>query len=220
MSTKALVDNDILIKCACYSLLEDLWSDGSSVDDIGILGAARYVVVNHLMERGKIIDRSSAAASFERFLESVSELEPTEIELALASSIEEEAILADVDLDGGESQLCAVAIIRGDFLVVTGDKRAIRAAERLLDDVQDLAALSAKVVCFEQLIAGIVKRRGSTAARAKICAEPDADKTLAICFGCGHSRSTDSQSVSEGLVSYVHSLRAEAPTLLYPDDAL
>jgi hypothetical protein len=215
-----LVDNDVLIKCACYSLLDQIRPPVADCREMtGILGAAPFVVRSYLRKRGTINDRSSAQQCFESYLSTVVILEPTDQELELASTIEETATLLSLDLDGGESQLCAIAVSRISPLLLTGDKRAIKGAESLRREVAVLSSLRGRVVCLEQAIMGITMRMGPNVARAMICAEPGVDKSLSICFECS-SQGQSPEFSPVGLASYVRDLRLAAPTLLYEPDAL
>jgi hypothetical protein len=218
MTLDLLVDNDVIIKCACYSLLDELQHPARRAGAIGVLGAARFVVRGYLERRGRIVDRQAAMDRFNIFLPSVIQLEPTSDELALASLIEEAAVLAGVDLDGGESQLCAIAVYRASPVLLTGDKRAVSGAEVVLGDVAILSSLRGRLVCLEQAIAGIVERLGLAATRSVICAEPSVDRSLSICFEC-RNPNPRLESARDGLSSYVNHLRREAPTLLFAADA-
>lgn len=178
------------------------------------------MVRSHLERRGTINNRQAARSHFDDFLLTVQELEPSDDELTLASAIEEAAITLGLDLDGGESQLCAIAVFRSSPLLLTGDKRAIAGAEIAQGPVGALSALQGRIVCLEQAIMGIANRIGHHAVRSAICAEPHIDRTLSICFRCGRADSDLERSTYEGLVSYVNNLREHALTLLYADDAL
>jgi hypothetical protein len=48
MANKAVVDNDILLKCACYRLLGEVLDYFGGPGSIGILGAARFVVRSYI----------------------------------------------------------------------------------------------------------------------------------------------------------------------------
>lgn len=214
-----VIDNDVLIKCACYSLLDQLVALPDDSGNVGVLGAARFVVRENLRRRGRVQDRAAALASFEQYLLSVVELEPTEEELSLAARLEEQAVIDGVDLDGGESQLCAIAIMRHSPLVVTGDKRAVQGIEIVQAVITELAGLQGRIACLEQAIAGMISRVGHAAVRSMVCAEPHVDKSLSICFGCRNQSYTE-DSVREGLSSYVEDLRGRAPTFLYIENSL
>ena len=160
-----LIDNDVLIKCACYALLDEIRPPGDGDSKVGVLGAARFVVAGYLAKRGRINERASAQRRFSAYIQTALVLEPTEEELTLATGIEEMAIQQGVDLDSGESQLCAIAIFRVIPLLLTGDKRAICGAETLQQQISALSSLRSRVVCLEQAIRGITNRIGALAAR-------------------------------------------------------
>lgn len=215
MATELFVDNDVLIKCSCYRFLPYIDAHRSDVPTVAILGAARFVVRSHLARRGDIRDREAARTAFEEYLGSAIELEPTESELATATAIEEEALRRGLDLDSGESQLCAMALHRGLAIVLTGDKRAIMAIEQVSASIGTLTALQGRIACLEQAVNGIANRIGPACARSAICAEPKVDTAISICFEC--SRTTARADFSpEGLASYIEDLRSKAPTMLYP----
>ena len=214
-----LIDNDVLIKCACYSILDQIRGPSGRCQDAAVLGAARFVVGKYLERRGTIQDRTAAKRRFQDYLSTVVVLEPTIDEVNLASAIEEAAMLQGLDLDSGESQLCAIAIFRGSSLLLTGDKRAIASAERLKDSVDQLTSLAGRLVCLEQAIMGVVERIGIDTARIRICAEAAVDRGLSICFEC-HALTAGRPLELTGLRSYIRDVRAKAPMLLYEPDSL
>jgi hypothetical protein len=212
MPLDAVVDNDVLIKCACYDLLRDMREcvpDGAS---LGVLDSARFVVSARLQD-DSVNDGTRALESFTAFLRSVVALEPTEDELALATDIEEAAAVAGVDLDHGESQLCAITVYRTVRWLITGDKRAIRGFEQLIATMAGLSPIVNRVVCLEQVISTLVARLGGATVRDRICSEPRSDRTLSICFECTNATTMNSFK-PVGLESYVNDLRAEAPNVL------
>lgn len=217
--TDLLIDNDVLIKCACYSILDQIGSPSGQQDNVGVLGAARFVVRKYLERKGMIQDRAAAQRRFEEYLSAVTVLEPSDEELKLASTIEEAAALVGLELDSGESQLCAIAVYRGSALVLTGDKRAIASAETLLAGISELAALAGRLVCLEQAIMGVVERIGIDTTRTLICAEAAIDKGMSICFEC-HALASGRPLNLAGLLSYIRDARRRAPRLLYAADSL
>lgn len=214
MTIDLAADNDLLIKLSAYKLLKFLGNMTNSPHAVGMLGVARYVVKTHLDHGRGLKDPEAAAAHFDQFQDQVTILEPTTDEVALATAIEEAAIEAGVPLDTGESQLCAIAITREVRVVATGDKRAIRAAEAILDGVAVLALLTNRVACLEQLMSALVGQLGGNEVRRAVCAEPGADKAVTVCFECGRTVDPSGTYVPEGLQSYIDSLRVEAPRIL------
>jgi hypothetical protein len=208
--SRTLVDNDVLIKGSAFRIWTLLSPD--VLDSIGILGAARFVVSDAIAKHGRMADKEGALAAWRALLVDVSELEPTLDELALATRLEEEATRIGVPLDVGESQLCAIAVYRLPSVVLTGDKRAIAAAERLRLVVNELQALDCRVACLEQLLHSLVPRAGIDVLRACVCSEAQVDKALSICFACSSPEATRIDDA--GLASYIEWLRSEAPHLL------
>jgi hypothetical protein len=212
VSPEAVVDNDVLIKLAAYLLLGEVLALFGGSHVVGVLGAARYVVRHRLERHPAVEDKTLAQAHWVEALGGLEELEPTSDELTLATSMEEEASANGLPLDTGESQLCAITIVRAVPLMVTGDKRAIEAIEAVLESLAPLAALSKRVACLEQLMSALVRRLGAAATRDFVCAAPGVDKALSICFGC--SAGQDAPFDPSGLVSYIAHLRTLAPTIL------
>ena len=207
---KKLADNDVLIKCAAYRLLERL--DAAGPGAVGVLGAARYVVTSAIANHDRLVDRESAQTEWSSFLNETQELEPSPDEIELATELEELANELGLALDVGESQLCAMAVRRPGTLVLTGDKRCITAAESLRAVARDLTSLDGRVACLEQLLHAICAELGFGAVRTRVCAEPKADRALSVCFSCRSPEISDGDDA--GLRSYIAKVRATAPSLL------
>lgn len=206
---RAVVDNDIILKTVCYDAGE-LLREFTAETRVGVLGAAQYVVATRMRRANLRCGASLALLRLETFIQTAETIEPSSAESYLAAELEVLAQQQGIPLDSGESQLCAVVISRAVPWLLTGDKRAIRALERLLPLDSRIACLSKKVVCLEQLVLRIeIKARGQL--RLKICAEPKVDTALSICFGCSGSNSVDG---AIGLESYIAALRAEAQNIL------
>lgn len=212
MSLETVIDNDVLIKLSCYAILADLLAGLGEVSSAGILGVARYVVNDRLNRHPGIEDRQKAKEHWAMILEAVQQLEPTEIEVDFATSIEELAIIEGLQLDGGESQLCAITIMRGVPRLVTGDKRAIRAVESMIAKVGQLRELLGRVACLEQAVMTVVDRIGACEVRNRVCAEQQVDRAITICFECESPNASNSGTT--GLNSYINDLRSDAPNVL------
>jgi hypothetical protein len=211
---KAAIDNDILFKGACYGLLNELIATaGSATEVVGTLGSARFVVAKKIEKNRFLRNRTAARAALFQFLNQSEALEPTQNEQNMAADLELAAQRMGINLDSGESQLCSMLVFRVLPLLLTGDKRAIAAMEKLIDADNRLVALSGKVRCLEQLVYDVLMKGDDAALRAAICGEPEADKALAICFSCT-SQSVVLASIVEGLQSYVKALRKEAARVL------
>jgi hypothetical protein len=210
---KALIDNDILLKGACYGLLEHLLTGiCASPDHVGTLGAARFVVSKRIERRPPKKGADAAIAALQGFLNRSSRVEPSPAEQDMASQFEFAALRLSLTLDAGESQLCAILVLRVIPFFLTGDKRAITVLEQLLDSDNRLLALCGKVRCLEQLVLDMLTMSADDSLRRSICAEPDVDQTLTICFSCHSAEASGSHS--EGLKSYIADLRNQAARVL------
>src|SRR2546425_821214 len=110
---KALIDNDIVFKGACYGLLPELVSTVCDpTDPVGVLGAARFVVSKRIQRSVLSKGTGVAISNLEEFLKRAVTIEPTEAEQGTAGEFELAALRSGVSFDAGESQLCAVLISR------------------------------------------------------------------------------------------------------------
>ncbi len=209
-----LVDNDVLVKGACYGVLRELVvsvTDPSS--RCGLLGAARFVVPKAIARQKLQRDLGVAQQAFQAFLDQHDILEPTTAEQEFAAELESAAQALALNLDTGESQLAAILVKRAVPHLLTGDKRAIVAMEQLLETVASLQPLVGTIHCLEQAIRSLIASVGLDVVRKAICAEPHIDKTLSICFSCASGRGNPS-SIVAGLESYIADLRSRAPRML------
>lgn len=211
----AAIDNDVLFKGACYRLLDELASRDSMNSAVGVLGSARFVVPKKIEKANLNGDRAKVLGTLNEFLSRATELEPAESEQKMAADFELAAQKLALNLDIGESQLCAIVVQRALDWLVTGDKRAIAAIEMLLCPEPRLMPLCGRVKCLEQLFADAIGRHGHATLRSAVCTEPEIDKALTICFSC-KSETVDCTDVAEGLLSYIRDLRERAKQVLAP----
>jgi hypothetical protein len=210
------VDNDVLLKAATYDTADRFWMD-CGLHGLGVLGAAKYVLPSVIAKRPPRKGIEPVLAALERILAGASVLEPEPEELALAASIESAAQAAAVPLDIGESQLCALVVRRGLEMLETGDKRAIQGFERVLDVLSAIAPIEGRLRCLEQIVLRAIAGDEALQVIAEaVCQEPDADKTLAICFGCASRLPVDRTLIEHNLRSYIDTLRQAAKRVLCP----
>jgi hypothetical protein len=211
---EALVDNNILMKGACYGLLDELLSQTvSSTDLLGILGATRFVVAKKIRKRVIRRDKEAAIRSLDAFIQRVTIVEPTTDEQLMAADFEVAAQRAGVALDTGESQLCAVLVVRVVRQLYTGDKRAIQAMQELLETDVRLRSLCGKVKCLEQLVLQSITGNNVSLFRAAVCSEPETDVALTVCFSCA-SAEASLEGIRYALSSYINDLRKRAQQIL------
>ncbi len=212
MVERVLVDNDVILKTACYALVVET-IDATTIAGIppAMLGVGRFVIRGRLTRAANIADPERARAAFDRMLPLVALVEPDDAELAIAAELEAEANRRDLELDGGESQLLAILANRRCNLLITGDKRAIVAMS-----VVAAGEAAARVACLEQLIAHIVGAVGLAAVRPRVCAEAKVDRAITACFGCSMAPPPADAGVIAGLASYAAHLDRTAPGVLLP----
>ncbi len=139
-------------------------------------------------------------------------LEPDDEELRWAAELEISATQAGFELDTGESQLAVMVASRALNALETGDKRGIRGLKAVADAVPHLVG---RVRCLEQIVEEALADDANLAPlAAAVCAEPEVDKVLTICFACRSDQPPSRADVLAGLASYVSDLRKVAPRLL------
>lgn len=214
---KALIDADVLLKTASYKLLKHfLAMTPFDSDDFGMIAAAQFVVAGKFKKKLKGSQLGQAKAHFEETIATIAAIEPNAEELALAAQLESAAVALGVDLDLGESQICALMFSRGIELMMTGDKRAIKAIAALKDH-EACAYTHGKVACLEQATMWMIEKAGLESVQPFVCALPTVDTSLAMALGC-YSGGSPLASCQDGLVSYINSIRQDAPEVLigYP----
>lgn len=209
-------DNDIILKVACYGLTRTIWPDLGITYRVGVLGAARYVLSQAIDRASLSRDKREVHAEVASLLGAATVLEPTHVELELAAELETIAQQQALHIDAGESLLAAITAKRAIPSLQTGDKRAIGSFEQLVDEAEALSPLVGRVRCLEQLLVPLVEGGLISDFASAICAEPNVDKALSICFACASGGSSSEKEVLEGLMSYINEVRSGAPRVLSP----
>ncbi len=123
------VDNDVLLKAACYGLAIRFWPQAGEVPGVGILGASRFVLAKATERGDRVRDQAGARRALDEFFALTAVLEPSGDELRVAAELERLAQRAGLALDIGESQLAAMLAGRDIAWLDTGDKRAVAALD-------------------------------------------------------------------------------------------
>lgn len=218
MPEPCLIDNDVVLKVAAYGLGRTVVNSLTfQREPPAMLGVGRFVVRGKVAKAQRFNQTDRIAADLEALLDSLQVIEPNAAEIELAADLEAAARHLGGDFDVGEAQLFAVLLSRGSPALVTGDKRAIAAANGL-----DIAAAARRVVCLEQLLICVAQIVPIDALRRLVCAEPKADRALSSCFGCASADSTelDLRTLLEALGSYVEHLRGLSGNLLIDEEVL
>jgi hypothetical protein len=220
MIDHVLMDNDVILKICCYDIVDELM--GCTVGKLRtahVLGVARFVLGKAISKAKNIANKERAAERLASLLSRVALIEPDVDELSLAAEFEETAQVRGVALDGGESQLLAVLIRRSAGLLLTGDKRAIRAMEPVVKAGAYGEQVTRRVACLEQIAMALIGRHGVESIHRRICSEVAIDKSLSNCFSCASGFCRE-ESIVEGLASYIADLRRDAPFALVESDDL
>jgi hypothetical protein len=216
MPKNILLDNDIVIKAILFGFWSDVVSFTSGYNcSLTILKVAEFMIRRRINKfRGYLGDEVIELA-LRDLLGRVQTVEPNDDEIELAADFEASAQQSDLVLDQGESLLLAILIRRGHELMLTGDKRAIRAIEKIASDMMD----AARIACFEQVVTTLLQQTNFASLRESICRMPTADRALAICFACS-STLVSVESVYQCLSSYTNDLRKAAPSVLISSNDL
>jgi hypothetical protein len=208
------LDNDVILKAVRYGATALFWLPETH---LGVLGAAKYVVGGRIKREKLAEKRPAIEEELMAFLARTEPLEPSEDEVTRAAELEREAQQRSLPLDAGESQLAVMVVERAIGLLTTGDKRAIASFGQLVAAAPWLAALCGRVRCLEQLVVELARNDEMFETLVQcVCSDPDADKTLSICFSCYAGGHPARDTVDQGLISYIEALRREAPRLLAP----
>lgn len=211
----AALDNDVLLKSACYGFFRELVeSVPGAPHSPGILGTAKFVLPRALRKRPPT-SLDNAQAELQKLLDELETLEPTVDEVAIAAELEHHAQTLELPMHVGECQLIAIVLARGLRFLLTGDRSALQAAATLNRAAAfDLEPLNGKLICFEQAVYFLAKSQGASWVRDLVCTEVGVDTALRLCFSCSSS-DVPEQSWLEGLESYVSALRETTGALLW-----
>jgi hypothetical protein len=220
MDDAVLLDNDIVFKACCFAVVQELadFFVGRK-QTLWILGVAAFVLRRRIARFRNLANPQRIAEAFEKTLETIARLEPDDREVALASEFEACAQSMGLALDTGESLLLAILLNRSADLLVTGDKRAIEAIDQIATALRHHEAIDGRLVCLEQVVLTLAERLGLGVLRSRICAEPHADRALAICFSCNTGLADDA-STGDGVRSYINALRQRSGAILLSGDTI
>ncbi len=212
------MDNDVLHKTTAYGLFAGMLAMPRLQNEVyGALGTARFVVRKKLSKRPPSRGVDVALAEFTAAMGMLKEIEPTPEEVETAANIERLAQLQNLELDTGESILCAVLLARHLGHILTGDKRAIKAIEVLNATGQYSNNFKSKIICLEQLFYWLANDHEIQKVRNAVCTDKAVDNALTSCFSC-YSPEVPNEACIEGLNSYILNLQQDAPNVLVSED--
>jgi hypothetical protein len=204
-----IADNDAILKLAAFDLLDvtcDLF--GVVPSSVIVLDTAR-----HKFRKGRAsLVKQYTEEGLNRAIAFVENASPILEETPLA----EAKMLSDIEfIDPGEGQLFAYTRDRPDSIVLTGDKRCLRALAKAQKARPVYDRLSNRIVCLEVLIHSLIKSVGFVEIRSGVGLALKCDKSLNICFGWDGT--VAEEGVIESLGSYVRDLEKDVgPNWLKP----
>ena len=189
-----LVDSDAFCKLGIAALL----NEAAGVFGMRISKCGRLPALPHMLRRGSLARRYGANACGP--LIALADKMPVARQPSVTAL---EPLVSCDAIDPGEARLFAAAA-EFDCMVVSGDKRAVRA----LKNVESAhAALAGRIVVLEAILLRLCEQLHFEYVRQLVAPLVSHDTTVAICFSSG------GPDPREGLRSYYDSLAAEVRPL-------
>lgn len=189
-----LSDNDILLKMAAFDLLEAAFSLFES-NEVYVLTSAPFSI------RSPKTARSNAPEAIERaaaFADACPKLRAT-------PHAQDNDAFVDVEgIDAGEAILFSAMRDFDDAVLVTGDKRCLKALARCENGAAMRELLRGKVVCLEEIVRCLIANRGFEFIKNCIVPQRDCDKVMLVAFSLGHD--TQKASALNALKMYIEDL--------------
>lgn len=192
---KLLVDTDAFRKLAASGLLHAA---------VNLLGAnpnecGRLPALPHMLKRGQLRSANGSAGC--------DQMIPIALSMPIvlqADDIWLDKLTQVQAIDIGEAQLFAVGAETG-ALVMTGDKRALRALKNIADFPD---ALAGRIVALEAILIALCDRLGPENVRQRVQVLAPSDRMVQSCFSTGNSDPRD------GLLSYYGELKGEVEPMV------
>lgn len=198
------LDNDVAIKIAQYQLMDEfLTLYTRKTSHLFVLGTLKYRT--HIADEKKSVNFLGSNEARDGLIELLSNSDEAEISDQEKSN---ELLSLNIrNLDAGELILFYLVSQTESARMMTGDKRAVKAAFKC--DV--LHSLESKVIILEQAIHQMVEHFGHKVISNKVRALKGVDCAIEACFGVS-SASTYENTVA-GLDSYINDLKKSCPLI-------
>jgi hypothetical protein len=194
---RLLVDVDAMCKLAHWRLLELLDEiTGVPPTLCAALPSCQFRANKSLTKPDRVLRSSAAAQTVLQAISTFGSLPQPEPESL--SPFQEVA-----GIDSGEAVMLALMLDNPATILLTGDKRAMRALAALEPKLRERFA--ARILPIECIVKCILDARGLDELRARVCPWKDVDTAISNVMG---SRCDQGEaSVREGLASYLNELR-------------
>lgn len=203
-----IVDNDALLKLAAWDLLSELEVFAGGWPNIAVIPSVPARIHESIKKPGKGLARDhTAAVRLGAVLSGCADLPAPSPDVLTA-------LQGVPGADAGETLLLGALHATAGAVLVTGDKRALKAFSESLP-VGIAEAVAGRVLCLEQFLHVLCERHSFDHVTAKAATRTSADRTAEIIFG-KDSRHTEA-NVREGLASYIRDVAQSAPRLIAAD---
>ena len=202
-----LSDNDIIEKLAVCDLIDDALSAfGAERRDVYVIPTFRLRIDGKKRKRA---EARLGGAAVDRILGLLADAQEIR-----EYSPEDHALFDDaLGIDAGEAVLLsATGVITGDYRILTGDKKCLRALATQPEFREIARRIAGSVVCFEQVLIRLISYKGFEFVLNKVVHALDRDTAMRAAFGSGMS-STE-PNCRACLDSYIAELRALSIDLL------
>ena len=172
-------DNDVILKLSEYNLLDDACNAlGVASDQVRVLPSAKHYFLRMCQKIDKGGAGSYSVAGLERAISFAEQAHAVED----YSNLDWLADCDDIDI--GEAQLATWAAGTAESaLLLTGDKRFLKALARH-DAARDVFyRLAGRVVCLEELVKALIEHLGFERVQEAVASSPQCDRALSNVFG-------------------------------------
>ncbi len=215
MEESAAGRNDILfgafiLKLAATQLLDDWQRTIVKDGNARIIASARY-----FFRKKKDLSKKFGEAAAQM---SIAFAEKTETVSEVDNPNDYESLLGISGIDPGEAILFSAAIGLPDYLIVAGDKVALKALQAETKRGPFRKKLKGRIIAFEQVILALIKAGDFATIRERIAAAEKSDTVMKVAFGLG-LETTEAKAI-EALEHYIANLRKATGGLLISEQDL
>jgi hypothetical protein len=210
------VDNDIIVKLATFDLYDEaLAALGVGYHEAFVLDTAKFKLGAAGQQAGvEKAKRRLGDKVHQRVVDFLHKVH----EVKVAPPSPAHALLCGVpNIDPGEAILIAAAADEETSLLVTGDKKAVRAFAATGPCAPLVEALQGRFVCLEQILLRVMDRIGFQPLLQKVVPVMECDSSIRSAFGSGYL--AQEHNVRAALVAYVREVRGFDGGVLAADAA-
>lgn len=209
MAKVCFLDNDIIRKLIAFGLFEEAIALLQITKaDLRVLSTTEFVF--RRKQKKQKLHTPEVWTEIMALVESCATISETNYDLAEVDQLEQ---FKD-DIHEGEATLILATRGEIDFLLLSGDKKFMKALAKIPDKTI-YNRLCGRVICLEQFVLKLIEVKGFIWVKERVLPvlpERDCDGALKACFGSGE-QATEA-NVRETLSSYIKEVTDAAPNLL------